>query len=57
MKKQFERAVVATCVDCVTDEIVYKKTIREAKEVLEKEFGWKKTKEGWICSECAENED
>lgn len=57
MKKQFERAVVATCVDCVTDEIVYKNTIREAKEVLEKEFGWKKTKEGWICSECAENED
>lgn len=57
MKNQFERVVVATCAGCVTDEIVYKKTIREAKEVLEKEFGWKKTKEGWICSECAENED
>lgn len=53
--KQFERTIVATCGQCSIDEVVYVPTIREAKEVLENAYGWKKTKEGWICPECAES--
>lgn len=52
--KNFSKAIEATCFSCYITETVRTETIKEAKVILQEHYGWSKSNDGWICTECSQ---